>query len=291
MKLLRKAIGGAVPVVARVPMARRVLWWAKGTRARRGLDTVEQISVGFPRNLRRITAQELRAALVCGEDDCAPLDTGLGMLQGVGPVGGVNPGDRAALAHLVLRFRPRRVLEVGTHIGSSTASIALALEMIGGNGMLDTVDIEDVNDPQQQRWVAFGADRSPLQTLRFLGVEGRVRFTTTSSLVHLARTQARYDFVFLDGDHTAAAVYREIPAVLERLEEGGMIVLHDYFPDGRPLWSDGLVEPGPWLAIRRHEAEGGGLEAVPLGALPWRTKLGSNTTSLAVISRTRDSEL
>jgi hypothetical protein len=69
------------------------------------------------------------------------------------------------------------------------------------------------------------------------------------------------------------------------LNEGGVIVLHDLFPRLRPLWSNGAVIPGPELATRRLRTENDGLTVVPLGALAWPTKLGSNVTSLALLAR------
>jgi predicted O-methyltransferase YrrM len=280
-------MGGAVSLVARVPLANRVLWWIQRHRAQRDLNAVEQHGAPDPGNLRRTTVADLRAALACGQDDCARLDARLDSVHTSSGIGGVNPGDRSALAHLVLRLRPRRVLEVGTHVGASTASIALALAELGGDRVLDTVDIEDVNDPGRRRWEAAGADRSPLEMLRALGVADRVRFITDNSLAHLARTETHYDLVFLDGDHAAPTVYREIPAALARLREEGVIVLPDYFPGCRPLWSDGRLDPGPWLAVARLETEGADVIAVPLGMLSWPTKLGSNRTSLALLSRTQ----
>jgi predicted O-methyltransferase YrrM len=44
--------------------------------------------------------------------------------------GGVNPGDRRAIYALIRKLEPRRVLEVGTHVAASTASIALAAPSI-----------------------------------------------------------------------------------------------------------------------------------------------------------------
>jgi hypothetical protein len=40
---------------------------------------------------------------------------------------------------------------------------------------------------------------------------------------------------------------------------------------------------GPFLAIERFKEEGAPLTVLPLGELPWPTKLGSNTTSLALL--------
>ncbi len=69
------------------------------------------------------------------------------------------------------------------------------------------------------------------------------------------------------------------------LNEGGVILLHDFFPGMRSLWPDGAMLPGPALAVERLRSEGAGVEALPLGELPWPTKLGSNVTSLALLSR------
>ena len=63
------------------------------------------------------------------------------------------------------------------------------------------------------------------------------------------------------------------------------MLLHDYFPHLKPLWANGTVIPGPYLALERLRREGAALAAVPLGALPWATKLDSTLTSLALLAR------
>jgi predicted O-methyltransferase YrrM len=201
---------------------------------------------------------------------------------------GVNPGDRRALYHLVRALGSRSVLEVGTHIGASTVHLAAALRdnarEAGGPWRLTTVDIEDVNDAAQGPWRRFGSPASPRELIERVAPGGDVRFVAEPSLSFLARTAERFDFVFLDGDHAAATVYRELPAALRVLEPGGAVLLHDYFPGERPLWSNGVVLPGPWLGTERLKAEGAAFEVHPLGELPWPTKLGSNVTSLALVT-------
>ncbi|HTS87740.1 MAG TPA: class I SAM-dependent methyltransferase [Gemmatimonadales bacterium] len=203
--------------------------------------------------------------------------------------GGVNPGDRRALYYLVRGFRPERVLEVGTHIGASTVHIAAALRA-NGNGdarhpELVTVDIEDVNDPHRRPWERYGSRLAPREMVDRLGDSVATRFVVRPSLEFLAQGGEAFDFIFLDGDHSAATVYRELPAALGRLRLGGVILLHDYFPDGRPLWRGDAVIAGPWLGVERLRREGARLEIVPLGALPWPTKHGSTVTSLALVGR------
>src|SRR5579864_6191809 len=59
--------------------------------------------------------------------------------------GGVNPGDRHAISALAAYLKPRQVLEVGTHVGSSTLALAGTLAQTGSS--ITSVDISDVNAP------------------------------------------------------------------------------------------------------------------------------------------------
>ncbi len=191
---------------------------------------------------------------------------------------GVNPGDRRAIAALVTHLRPRNVLEIGTNVGSST--LTLAATLASTSARITTVDIVDVNDPLARRWEKYGAPRSPSANVNGLAP---VTFVVDDSLSYLARTEEQYDFIFLDGSHLAATLYRELPLALQRLAPDGVLLLHDYFPEGRPLWKNGEVIVGPYLAVRRLLKEGWPIKVVPLGRLPWSTKLGSHATSLALV--------
>src|SRR5690606_5452964 len=165
---------------------------------------------------------------------------------------GVNFGDRRALYYLVRHFDPRNVLEIGTHIGASTVHIASAL-LNGSHAEFElrTVDISDVNDPETGQWRRLGSTMSPAAMMRKLGCYERVQFFTEDSLRHLARSRGRFDFIFLDGEHAAGQVYREVPLPLEPLADGGSILLHGDFPGGRPRWSTRRAVWGPCQAVER----------------------------------------
>ena len=200
----------------------------------------------------------------------------------------VNPGDRRAIYYVVRHFRPRTVLEVGTHLGGSTMHIVAGLRKTHEDDAqatyhLTTVDVKDVNDRSTTPWLDYGSRYSPAEMAVRLGLERQISFVTRGSLEYLASCEERYDFIFLDGDHAPGTVYHEVPAALRVLESGGVILLHDYFPALQPLWSDGKVIQGPWLAVERLRSEGAKLKALPLGELPWPTKLGSQKTSLALL--------
>lgn len=218
---------------------------------------------------------------------------------------GVNPGDRRAIYHLIRALKPRRVLEVGTNVGASTLHIAAAMkrnrEDDPSECQLVTVDIEDVNDKPDAYWKRANLPRSPRDNLAVIGMadcttfignypfdvqRDNSPFIAKSSLDYFAGSTDLFDFIFLDGSHAAAIVYQEVPHALRRLRPGGTILLHDYFPGHRPLWKGGTLDPGPGLAIARFKREGARIDAIPLGALPWPTKLGSNVTSLALLTTT-----
>jgi predicted O-methyltransferase YrrM len=207
--------------------------------------------------------------------------------------GGVNPGDRRAVYYLVRYLRPRSILEIGTHIGASTVHAAAALRASHSEGStspyrLTTVDIIDVNDPRSRPWMEYGSTFSPREMITKLGAADHVTFVTARSLAYLSSSDIRYDFIFLDGDHSATAVYQEITTALRVLNHGGVILLHDYFPHLRPLWSGSPVIAGPWLGTERLRREGAEIEVLPLGSLPWETKRNSNVTSLALLVGERE---
>lgn len=198
--------------------------------------------------------------------------------------GGVNPGDQRALYYLVRALAPRNFLEVGTHIGASTLFIARALQG-NGHGRMTSVDIYNVNDTQIANWKKHGATYSPRESLEKTGLADRVSFSGEGALSFMKRTDETFDFIFLDGDHKASAVYKEVAAALRLLSPGGVILLHDLFPNGRPLYPDNNIIHGPWEAAARIQREAPDVKILPLGDMPWPTKQGVNATSLALAVR------
>ena len=199
--------------------------------------------------------------------------------------GGINPGDRRAVYYLIRSLEPGNVLEVGTHIGASTLYLARALKACGDHGRITTVDIFDVNDPVNGAWKQLNLDMSPRGYAEQLDCLDRIQFATHPALDFMAGTDEKFDLVFLDGDHSAQAVYREMSVALTLLAPGGLILLHDFYPNGRPLFADKNVIHGPYLALRRIMRENPQIRVLPLGDLPWPTKQGSHTTSLALVFR------
>jgi len=181
-------------------------------------------------------------------------------------------------------------LEIGTHIGASTIHIALALKNIMAKDRflhckLITVDIKDVNDEITKPWLKYGCTLSPKDMTIKLDCSELVEFITLPSHIYFSRCNKKFDFIFLDGDHSAKTVYIDITNALQFLNKNGFILLHDYYYKLKPLWSDGKVIPGPYLATNRLIYEGNNIKVLTFGNLPWQTKMNSNATSLALLTR------
>jgi len=162
--------------------------------------------------------------------------------------GSSNVVDGRVLFAVARRFRARRVLEVGTYMGAGTLSFAQA---IAGHGEdvegVVTVDMRDVNSDRGP-WALYGASGSPRANLATLGLDATVEFVLGSSLEYLPDHAESFDLIFLDGDHRAQIVYREIPMALAALRPGGIILLHDFWRDYRERDD---VCYGPAMALER----------------------------------------
>lgn len=241
-------------------------------------------------NLRSIATHDLDSAFhspaieVTWRSDHAALK---GLVGDDDKSGAINPGDRRAVYYLVRALEPQNVLEIGTHIGASTLAIGRALRSNGKGGKVTTVDILDVNQADGP-WKQAGLPMSPRELAAALDCGECIRFAVSPSLEFLRAAHEKFDFIFLDGDHGARAVYLEMAAALRVLNPGGAILLHDYYPSGKALFPDDNVIRGPYRALARIARESPDFNVLPLGNLPWPTKQGVNATSLAVVTRSEE---
>jgi|MDTC01.3.fsa_nt_gb cephalosporin hydroxylase len=200
--------------------------------------------------------------------------------------GGINLGDQRAIFYLTKGFSFKSILEIGTHIGCSTLHFSLALnESRHKNKVLDTVDIKDINNEEKKDWEKYGSKYSPRKMIELAQSSHFVNFIQSNSISYLTNCNKRYDLIFLDGSHLSNIVYQEIPLALNLLNNGGIILLHDYYVNNSPIWGDGFISSGPYQAVERFMEEGQSFHVEPIGELPWETKLGSKKTSLAFLSK------
>src|SRR5512135_1035148 len=146
----------------------------------------------------------------------------------------VAPDEAAQLASLAAG---KRVLEIGAAYGYSAIVMAL-----GGAEHVTSVD-----DHNGQTWLGdtFTAMR---RNLAACGVARRVDMVCSNSaqaLPSMARAGLKFGLIFVDGDHTYAAVRADIRNALPLLEDGGVLACHDYGEVGCPGVKQALDELFP----------------------------------------------
>ncbi|MDT0631056.1 O-methyltransferase [Rubrivirga litoralis] len=199
----------------------------------------------------RLTADErtaearidaLRAALAGSADTVEVVDYGAGTRGGERPPAravadvyrraATGPAWGRFLFGLARALRPARVLELGTNLGVGSAHLAAALalneaeppERGGVAGRLVTLEGAPA--------LAARAERA----LADLGHADRARVVVgpfADTLADVARAE-RWDLVFIDGHHEAAAALDYVRTLAPHLAPGALVVLDDVEP-GRPV--------------------------------------------------------
>src|SRR5829696_1137651 len=194
--------------------------------------------------------------------------------KGSGP-GSVNRGDCRAIYYLVAALKPNNVIEIGTNLAGSSVFIAAAQRShCGPYSKLTTVDIIDVNTPSGP-WARTKMEKPPAACIGDVGLADRVEFVVQPALDFLASAKEA-DLIFLDGSHAHNDVYRELSRATKALAKDGVILLHDYYPAGRPLFEGSRALKGPYRAVERYRSEGAPVRVMPFGELPWPTRKHEN---------------
>jgi predicted O-methyltransferase YrrM len=189
--------------------------------------------------------------------------------------GSVNRGDCRAIYYLVAALKPKKVIEIGTNVAGSSVFIAAAQRSHCGPGSkLTTVDIVDVNTPSGP-WSRTDMKQPPAASIADFGLAERVEFVVQPALDFLGSARDA-DLIFLDGSHAHNDVYRELARATKALAKGGVILLHDYYPAGRPFFEGSRALKGPFRAVERYRSEGAPIRVVPFGELPWQTRKGED---------------
>lgn len=196
--------------------------------------------------------------------------------------GGINPGDQKYLAGLLSHLKPISVLEIGTHVGFSTKIIVDTLSNNTSASVdVSTVDIVDVNAADGP-WLQLGESLSPRDRIK-CGQNIKLNFIKSDSVEFLRSSKDKFDFVFLDGSHEGRKIYDELNTLKNHVNPGSIVLIHDYFPGRKALWSNRKVIFGPVMACEKLFSEGKLRSVVPVGKLPVQTKWSSCMTSLALV--------
>lgn len=130
--------------------------------------------------------------------------------------------DLVPLCSLAAAIDAKRILEVGCSWGSGSLNLALACPA----ARIVTYDI----NPDAGDFIR----KAPAD------IRDRVEIRIANFPTDAARLEADplYDFIFIDGNHTAPCVRADTELALRRLAPGGIIAWHDYHHWGHE-WVDG----------------------------------------------------
>jgi predicted O-methyltransferase YrrM len=163
--------------------------------------------------------------------------------------GFLDPEEGRALHDAALARAPLGpCVEIGAYCGKSAVYLGAACQAAGG--VLFSIDHHRGSEENQPGWDYFDADlwdeaAGSLDTLPFLrrtlrqaGLEDAVIPVVGRSAI-VARTWATpISLLFIDGGHTSAAALADYRGWTPRLMAGGLLAIHDVFPDpadgGRP---------------------------------------------------------
>jgi predicted O-methyltransferase YrrM len=186
---------------------------------------------------------------------------------------GFMPEDEGLLLHRVARERLPLgpVLEVGTYCGKSAIYLGAAAREVGGT--VFTVDHHRGSEENQAGWEHHDAtlvdpgtglmDTLPTfrRTLAAAGLEHHVVAVVGPSLTVSTHWRTPLSMLFIDGGHGEEPAHDDYAGWAPWLMVGGLLVIHDVFPDpadgGRP----------PYDVFLRALAGGSFAEAEALGSM------------------------
>lgn len=124
--------------------------------------------------------------------------------------------ERLCLYTLIFTLRPKRYLEIGTFQGGSALIVAAAMNALDYAGRMVCVDPKPQITPEH--WQQIEARATLL-----------AGYSPQILPQAMAAAGGLFDFVLIDGDHTAAGVIRDANGVLPFVGVGAYLLFHDCF--------------------------------------------------------------
>jgi predicted O-methyltransferase YrrM len=186
---------------------------------------------------------------------------------------GFMPADEGLMLHRLARERLPLgpVLEVGTYCGKSAIYLGAAAREVGGTVV--TVDHHRGSEENQAGWEhhdpsLVDGDLGVMDTLPSFratmaraGLEDRVVAVVGRSTTVSALWRTPLSMLFIDGGHAEEHAQNDYSGWAPWLEPGGLLVIHDVFPDP----ADG-GQP-PYHVFLRALASGAFTEVEALGSM------------------------
>ncbi|MGH9364423.1 MAG: O-methyltransferase [Thermoanaerobaculia bacterium] len=144
----------------------------------------------------------------------------------------VTPSELLFLCSAVRRFRPRRILEIGTYLGNTTLHLAANAPE---GARVYTVDLPPDGGPAttdlstHDRIVA--SETATALGSRFRDTPYAAKITqilANSATYDFKRHEDSFDFIFIDASHSYEYVKKDSESALNLLAPGGLVFWHDY---------------------------------------------------------------
>lgn len=144
------------------------------------------------------------------------------------PMGSLFAEEGQVLYALIRKYKPQRIVEIGTLRGCSTAHMAMALSVNGGGGQIHTVDVN-----------SSAGDLFPKHLAEY------VTQHIGDGLAWLAgQEDESIDFLFEDSSHGEDMCASIAALCKTKLKPGGILVMHDAAHDF-VITGDGSKYPDP----------------------------------------------
>lgn len=127
-------------------------------------------------------------------------------------------GTRNLTFTLVTNMRPRRVLEIGTHIGVGSLVLGAALRR-NNYGKLLTVEPMEVYRATAMAHISKARLEDIIEILPF--------YSTDPSCKQRLTREAPFEIIYIDADHRYENAERDIELASSLLVDNGIMILHD----------------------------------------------------------------
>lgn len=144
---------------------------------------------------------------------------------------------------MISNSHPKRILCIGSKKGFVPAMCALACRDMKA-GHIDFVDAGFSESDGIQQWGGIGLWRSqnPKYHFSFIGLEPYITTHVMTTQNFFRRNKTRYQYIYIDGDHTYAGVKNDYVSAWKHLDRNGLMCFHDTSVRRMP----GQPEYGVW---------------------------------------------
>lgn len=140
-----------------------------------------------------------------------------------------------------------RFLQVGAFTGDATMWLLTHILTGPGSTLTDVDTWRGSDEPEHEPFDFVEVERTYDARTVALRASGRlVKFKGSSETFFRSEPETLFDFVYIDGDHTAAAVLSDGMHAYRMLKPGGLLAFDDY------LWKSGKgaeYDPGPAIDV------------------------------------------